>query len=160
MFPSDQFTLKGFCTSYRLDRNSKGGGILLYFREDIKSRLLNSGSTCNIKTISVANNLWKTKWLLTCCYTPHKSLYSSYLNYLNNVVEKYSKSDENLVFREGFNVSMDNKFMINFWEQNDLSSLIDKPTCYKNFNRSTYIDLIFTNKPILSNNLPQLQKFW
>ena len=60
---------------------------------------------------------------------------------------------------EGFNVSMDNKFMIDVWELDDLSSLINKPTCRKNFDRSTYIDLIFTNKPILSNNLPQLQKF-
>ena len=30
-----QFRLKGFCTPYRLDKNSKGGGLLLYFREDI-----------------------------------------------------------------------------------------------------------------------------
>ena len=32
-----------------------------------------------------------------------------------------------------FIVTMDDKFMINFCELNDLSSLIDKPTCYKNF---------------------------
>ena len=52
-FSSAQFRLKGFCTPYRLDRNSKGGGLLLYFREDIPSRFLNSGSTCNSETISV-----------------------------------------------------------------------------------------------------------
>ena len=52
-FSYAQFRLKGFCTPYRLDRNSKGGGLLLYFREDIPSRFLNSGSTCNSETISV-----------------------------------------------------------------------------------------------------------
>ena len=72
-FSSAQFRLKEFSTPYRLDRNSKGGGLLLYSREDILSIFLNSGSTCNIETISVEINLSKRKWLLTCCYNPHKS---------------------------------------------------------------------------------------
>ena len=42
---------------------------------------------------------------------------------------------------------LDDKFMINFCELNDLSSLIDKPTCYKNFDKPKCIDLILTNKP-------------
>ena len=63
-FSSAQFRLRGFCTSYRLDRNSKGGVLLLYFHEDIPSRFLNSGSTRNIETISVEINLRKRKWLL------------------------------------------------------------------------------------------------
>ena len=46
-----------------------------------------------------------------------------------------------------FNVTMGDKFMINFCELNDLSSLIDKPTCYKNFDKPKCIDLILTNKP-------------
>ena len=50
LFSSAQFKLKGFCIPYRLDRNSKGGGLLLYFGEDIPSRFLNSVSTtCNIE---------------------------------------------------------------------------------------------------------------
>ena len=36
-FPVGQFLIEGFCTPYRLDRNSKGGDILLYVREDIPS---------------------------------------------------------------------------------------------------------------------------
>ena len=40
-FPSVQFHL-GYATSHKLDRNANGGGILLYIREDIPSKLLNS----------------------------------------------------------------------------------------------------------------------
>ena len=58
-FSSAQFRLKGFCTPYRLDRNSKGGGIILYFHADFPSRFLNSASTRNIETISVEINLRK-----------------------------------------------------------------------------------------------------
>ena len=41
-FPSVQFDLEGYATLYRLDRNATGGGILLYIREDIPSKLLNT----------------------------------------------------------------------------------------------------------------------
>ena len=40
-FPTAQFKIEGYAT-YRLDRNSDGGGILLYVREDIPSTLLNT----------------------------------------------------------------------------------------------------------------------
>ena len=45
-----------------------------------------------------------------------------------------------------FNVTMDDTFMIDFCELNDLSSLIDKPTCYKNFNKPTCTNLMLINK--------------
>ena len=39
-FPTAQFQIEGY-TTYRLDRNANGGGILLYIREDIPFPLLN-----------------------------------------------------------------------------------------------------------------------
>ena len=31
-FPASQFSIQGFCTPFRLDRNKNGGRILLYIR--------------------------------------------------------------------------------------------------------------------------------
>ena len=39
-FPSAKFMLKNFGIPYRLDRNSNGGGLLLYVRDDIPSKFL------------------------------------------------------------------------------------------------------------------------
>ena len=39
-FPVGNFVVDGFSTPYRLDRDSNGGGIMLYVREDIPSNLL------------------------------------------------------------------------------------------------------------------------
>ena len=39
-FPTGQFHIHGFSEPYRFDRNSNGGGILLYIREDIPSKLI------------------------------------------------------------------------------------------------------------------------
>ena len=38
-FPSMQFLIEGYGPPYRLDRNSHGGGILVYVREDIPCKL-------------------------------------------------------------------------------------------------------------------------
>ena len=38
-FPKGNFLIEGFSTPYRLDRDSKGGGIMLYVRADIPSNL-------------------------------------------------------------------------------------------------------------------------
>ena len=48
---------------YRFDRNSKGGGLLLYLREDMPSKILNCGSNCDIEILVIEINLRKRKWL-------------------------------------------------------------------------------------------------
>ena len=39
-FPKSQFLIKGFSDPFRIDRNVHGGGIFLYFKEDIPTKLL------------------------------------------------------------------------------------------------------------------------
>ena len=76
-FLSAQFKIEGFITPYRYDRNDKGGGFLLYIREDIPSRLLKSKSQCNVKSLSAEINLKKRKWFLNCSYNPQKINFKS-----------------------------------------------------------------------------------
>ena len=57
--------------------------------------------------------------VITFCYNPHKSLISSHLDYLNNILDKYSTFYENVVFMGEYNVTMDDKFVINFCKLNN-----------------------------------------
>ena len=75
-FPTAHFQIEGY-TTYRLDRNANGGGILLYIREDIPSTLLNSDMS--IESFSIEINTRKKKWLLVCTYNPNKNLISNHL---------------------------------------------------------------------------------
>ena len=100
--------------------------VLLYFCEDIPSRFLKSGSTLPLQSTQKFDDLL-------------------------NILGKYSNSYENLKIVGGFNVTMDDKFLINFCEQNDLSSLMDKPTCYKNFDKPTCIEVTLKTNPVASN---------
>ena len=41
-FPAEQFKIPGYASSFRLDRNQNGGGILIFVREDIPVKFLSS----------------------------------------------------------------------------------------------------------------------
>ena len=58
-FPKAKFLIEGFSTSYRLDRDSNGGGTLLYVREDIPSILI-AFEDKPIETLFVEFNLQNT----------------------------------------------------------------------------------------------------
>ena len=65
-FPTSQFVIQGFAAPFRLDRTNTGGGILVYVRDDIPSKLL------NISYVS-SDTECLTKWQLICSYNPHKN---------------------------------------------------------------------------------------
>ena len=68
-FPENQFVINGFKKPYRLDRNRHGGGVMLYVREDIPSKLLTKHNfSKNIEAVFVEINLRKSKFLLVCTY--------------------------------------------------------------------------------------------
>ena len=56
-FPSSQFILDGLTTPYRLDRTQYEGGIVLFMREGIPSKLLNADTSIGIENLLVEINL-------------------------------------------------------------------------------------------------------
>ena len=132
-FPTARFLLHGFSATYRRDRNSKDGGILMYIREDIPSRLLNSksNSKSGTETISVEINLRKRKLCLNCSYKPNKNLISNLLECLNRIMDKFSKNYDNVIFLGNFNTCINDNVMTPFCSLNNLTSLIDQPTYFK-----------------------------
>ena len=143
-FPSGQFKICGFSMPYRYGRNSMGGGFLLYIRDDIPTKLLKHDFGTNIENLSVEINFRKRKWFFNSSYNPHKSKILNHLNYLNLV---FNKVYDNFILIGDFNVAMSDKAMEDFCSLNNLESLISKPTCYKNHENPTCIDLILTNRP-------------
>ena len=146
-FPSAQFMSKNFGIPYRLDRNSNGGGLLLYVCDDIPSKLLKVKSDCNIESICVEVNLRKRNQFINGSYNPNKSFLSQHLECLNRIIDEYSKLYQNLLFLRHFNASVSEKCLDDFCNLNGLTSLIQKPTCFKNPDKPTCIDLILTNQP-------------
>ena len=55
----------GFSTPYSLDRNSNGGGLMLFVREDVSSNLV-EGEGKPIEGFYIELNLRNDTWLLNC----------------------------------------------------------------------------------------------
>ena len=70
-FPVNQFCINDFSTPYRLNRNRNGGGIIIYLRKDIRSKMLTKHKfPDNIKALFIEINFRKRKWLLCGLYHP------------------------------------------------------------------------------------------
>ena len=145
-FPTSQFKIPGFSSPYRLDRSEHGGGILLYVREDIPSKQLPSQSFGEIECIIVEMNISKKKWLIYGTYNPNKSLISNHLSILSKTLDQYVPSYDNFILMGDFNSEVSEEVMSDFCELFNLKNLVKDPTCYKNPENPSCIDLILTNR--------------
>ena len=104
--------MKSYSKPYRLDRNSKGGGIILYVRKDIPSKLINFSCIDHDKEhFLVEINLTKQKWLIICNYNPHKTMVKGYLEYISKEVDSHSSTFENFLLLGDFNSEPTGKVM-------------------------------------------------
>ena len=113
-FPTVQSLIKGFSALYRFDRNSKGGGLLFYIREDITAKILTYSSNCDIETLLVEIYLRKRKCLLNGSYNPNKSQISNHLECLNSLLVEHSMKYENYVFIDHFKVNISDSSLKKF----------------------------------------------
>ena len=102
-FPLSQFMIDGFSMPYRRDRNAHGGGILVYFRNNITSKLLKiENLPSDIEAIFIEMNIKSKKWLLCCTYNPNKSLIENHQQQLQKQLESFSERYEHFLIMGGF----------------------------------------------------------
>ena len=89
--------MSGYSNVYRLDRNDKGGGIMLFVKDNLITFPV-SGFCFSEKTeiFCVELNLRKQKWLIFYGYIPHKHLIKDHLQQIKNAIDFYCKSYEKL----------------------------------------------------------------
>ena len=146
-FPINQFLIDGFSVPFRLDRDSRGGGVIIYVREDIPCRELKSHFKPNdFEGIVLEINLRKVKWLLFGGYNPHKENTSNFLTQLTPILDHYLSRFDNYLIIGDFNSEINEEIMKEFCDSYNFSNLIKEPTCFKNINNPSSIDLMLTNR--------------
>ena len=115
----------------------------------LTSKIVTYSSNCDTETLLAEINLRKRKWLLNGSYIPNKSQISHHLECLNSLLDEHSKKYENYIFIGDFKVNISDSSMKQFCSLNRLKNLINKPTCYKNSEKPSCIDLILTNQPTI-----------
>ena len=118
---------------------------MLYMREDIPAKVLRhkfpSAEGFFIKII-----LHKKKWLIHCSYYPNNVI-KNHLAIISRTLDAFSTKYENIILLGDFKARVDVETMRNFCSSYSLNSLIKQPTCFKNSENPSCIDLNLTNKP-------------
>ena len=138
--------MSGFKTPYRFDKTDKSGGLLTYVKNEIPSKILtNFLFDSNFQIIPIELNFRKCKWILFSIYRPPNQDLHVFINTLSEALLYYSTIYKNFLIMGDFNCTADSSIMKGFLENFDLSSILNKPTCFKS-QEGTCIDLILTNK--------------
>ena len=141
-FPEGQFLMDGFTPPYRMDRNTNGGGIALYVREDIPSRQISfKNDDKDIEHFFVEINLRKKKWLTSCSYNPNLQFIDKHLTQIGKGLDSLSTKYDDYILMGDFNAELSNNFVDSFCGSYSLKRLIKKPKCFKNPDNPTSIDL-------------------
>ena len=151
-FPNGQFIVPGYKQPYRWDRDCNGGGVIVYIREDIPSKKLDSFKLDDIEGQFFELNLRKSKWLMFAAYKPPSCSKSKYLDIIGNALDFYSKNYENILLLGDFNITAKEDVLIDFLDSHDLTNLVQFPTCFKSTDNPSTIDLIITNKALSFQN--------
>ena len=94
----------------------------------------------------------KKKWLLSCSYNPKKTFLSNHIAELSKSLDLFTTKYERLLFLGDFNAGMEDSSIKIFCSNFNLISMTNKPTCYKNPDKPTCIDLILINCPGSDND--------
>ena len=94
-FLTSQFLVTGFFVPYRLDRNRNGGGIIIFIRDGIQSRVLTEHVFLDdIEGLFIGLNFRKAKWLLFRTYHQPTQSDSYCFNNLDKSLDFYSRYDK------------------------------------------------------------------
>ena len=117
-FTTALFMLPGYHKPYRLDISDRKGGLIVYIKSHLPSRLLkNFDIPSNIQIILFELNLWKEKWMwmFMCIYEPPSLNKQYFLDKLSEITDHYSSIYDNYIILGDFNMepsdSLLNAFM-------------------------------------------------
>ena len=144
-FPTAQFILRGYHKPYHLGIPDKQGGLLIYIKAHLPSRLLsNLISPKDIQAVPFELNLRKEKWMFVCIYRPPKQDSQYFLENLSLIIDHYSIIYDNHIILGDFNMEPKNPKLASFMHYFNLYNLIKSNTCFKE--SGSCIDLILTNR--------------
>ena len=91
-------------------------------------------------------NFRKCKWLLCWLYHPQSQKDQYFLDNIDKVLDVNS-TFEKVILSGDFNGQIGKNCIDTFMHHHNLQSIYKEPTCYKNTNNSSGIDLFLTNSP-------------
>ena len=118
--------MDGFSLPYRLDRNRNGGGVMIFVKEFIPSKLLTKHNfPSDVEGLFVELNFRKSKWLFFGTSLPPAQNDQYFFNCIDKALDTYSNYD-NVLLAGDFNAEDDEPCLSDFLYQDDLYNLVLK----------------------------------
>ena len=144
-FQAAQFALPGYHKPYRLDINDKQGGLLVYVKYHLPSKLLSTHNISNdIQIIPFESNLRKENWMFMCIYRPPKQNNQYFLENLLSIADHYTHIFGYYIFPGDFNMEPNCPTLTSF-------NSVKTNTCFKG--KGSCIDQILTENIVLNTCL-------
>ena len=138
--------MDGFSSPYSLDRNRNGGGVMIFVKEDLPSKLLTKHNfPSDVEGLFVELNFIKSKWLLSGTYHPPTQNDQHFFNCIDKALDPYSSYD-NVLLVADFNAEDDEPWLSIFLYQHNLYKFGKVGTCFKSSSKPIFIDLSLTTK--------------
>ena len=104
-FPNSQFSIPGFHNPLRMDVSSRRGGILVYIKSSLPSKMLTKFKLPNNFQITPFElNLRKDKWLFVSIYEPPLQNNQYLVSIISDLLDFYSNECDNKVVLGDFNL--------------------------------------------------------
>ena len=101
----------------------------------------------DLEILFIELNLRKKKWLICCCYNPHKNLINYHLQELAKGIQIYSNNYDDILLMGDFNAEFSETSFSSFCELYEVKSIINQLSCYKSPTNPSCIDLFLINSP-------------
>ena len=122
---------------------------MIYVRSDIPSQEKKSNLPKNVEALLVEINLRKTKFLLIGTYHSTNEKYGTkddvFLHEIGCVLDIYSSYDKFLIVGD-LNMQEGDACLEDFLHEFHAKNLVKEPTCYKNPDNPSCVDLFITNR--------------
>ena len=120
--------INGYTIPYRLDRDNNGGGVIVFVREDIPSKVLQGHVLPgDAEVLPIEINLRKTKFLLlAACHPPSQC--DEYFFDVSKALDKYAHSHEKVFLAGDLNAQENESCKNNFITKHDLKNVAKEPT--------------------------------
>ena len=131
-FSNNQFSISGYKT-FRPGRNSFGGGLCIYAKENIASKQLNLHFDQETEAICLEINIQLGQCLAVRLFKPSSQNNSLFLENVSKYFSRYLDSYEIITFLGDFNMTPEDKTLQHFTDIFSIEhfSLINEPNCLK-----------------------------
>ena len=124
-FPNSQFLIPSFHKPLRMDDNSRRGGLLVYIKSSLPSKMLTKFKPLNnTQIIPFVLNLRRDKWLLVSIYKPPLQNNQYFVSILSDLLDLYSNEYDNKVVHGDFKLEPSKLIMLSFMHSQNFVSPI------------------------------------